>query len=393
MKFLILVLTILWLPLSALSQVNPAAGATNQFAFDLYKKNSKKPGNLFFSPLSIEVALAMTAAGAQKETLSQMIKTLHLPANYHSEFRALLGQLKGNRDFQLFLANRIWGSQGTEYNPSFLNLLHENYAADLLPLDFQKQPEPSRIIINEWVQQQTNDKIKDLLPKGSIDADTELVLTNAIYFKAKWAEPFKKDLTKEDSFFMTAAQKKSIPFMHLTSHFRYGENADMQFLEMNYQGSDLAMDILLPKNGTELSSIEKKISASVLEELHGKSSNEMVQVSIPKFKMESSMSLKETLMAMGMSLAFDEAKANFHGMRKILLGKNLSISRVEHKAFVDIDEEGTEAAAATAVVMFGKASFNLSGPLKIFNANRPFLFLIRHLNSGAILFIGRYTQP
>ena len=181
--------------------------------------------------------------------------------------------------------------------------------------------------------------------------------------------------------------------MHLTSHFRYAENADMQFLEMNYLGNELAMDILLPKDGVELSSIEKKISTSVLEELNGKSSFEDVQVSIPKFKTESSMSLKETLTAMGMPLAFDEEKANFHGMRKILPGKNLYISKVMHKAFVDVDEEGTEAAAATAVVMgIGTGRPSRLQP-KIFKANRPFIFLIRHLSSGAILFMGRYTQP
>ena len=136
-----------------------------------------------------------------------MTKTLHLPPNYHPEFRTLLGQLKGGRHFQLFIANRIWGSLGTEYYPSFLNLLQENYGAGLSGLDFKTQPEPSRLKINEWVQQQTKDKIKDLLPQKSITAETDLVLTNAIYFKGKWAEPFKKDLTKEDSFFVAATQK------------------------------------------------------------------------------------------------------------------------------------------------------------------------------------------
>ena len=192
------ILALILFPILAVSQTNKAADDSNQFGFNLYKITSKTQGNLFFSPFSIEAALAMTAAGAEQETLKQMLATLHLSQNYHSEFKTLLGQLKGNEDFQLFVANRIWGQAGSPFYPKFLNHLRENYGAELTPLDFQKQTEPSREKINKWVELQTRDKIKDLLKPGIIMKDTDLVLTNAIYFKVSWVQAFKKELTKDN---------------------------------------------------------------------------------------------------------------------------------------------------------------------------------------------------
>lgn len=391
MKYLMLFLATLWFPTSAFSQINKAAEASNQFAFELYNQIAKTPGNLFFSPLSIEAALAMTTAGAQKETLSQMTKTLHLAPNYHPEFRTLLGHLKGSKDFQLLIANRIWGGLGTEYYPSFLKLLQENYGANLSPLDFKTQPEPSRLKINQWVQQQTKDKIKDLLPDGTITPETDLVLTNAIYFKGSWTAQFEKELTKNDTFLIAATQKMSIPFMHRTSYFKYAENPELQLLEMTYKGNELVMDVLLPNPGVDLSLIEKKLTSTALGELIRKAQNAEVDVSIPKFKAESQFDLGEKLKALGMPLAFDPKKADFQGIRKIRPGDNLYISKVIHKAFVDVNEKGTEAAAATGMEMMMETS--IKPPPKIFKADHPFLFFIRHLKSGAILFMGRYSQP
>lgn len=389
-KFLVVVLTLIF-PLLAASQANKAADASNQMGFNLYKFTSKTQGNLFFSPFSIQAALAMTAAGAQQETLKQMLSTLHLSPDYHSDFRVLLGQLRGNKDFQLFVANRIWAQVGAPYYPDFLKLLLENYGADLAPLDFQKQTEPSREKINKWVEQQTRDKIKDLLKPGIITKDTDLVLTNAIYFKGSWVQAFKKEMTRDDQFQVSPAQKKSIPFMNMTSRFLYTENPELQYLRLPYKGNDLVMDILLPNQGVPLSAIEQKLNSQVFADIIKQAGSNEVEVSLPKFKAESEFDLGEILSAMGMPLAFAKFKANFRGMRKLNPGENLYISKVVHKAFVDVNEEGTEAAAATAVVM---ASTESVPPLpKIFKADRPFLFFIRHLKSGAILFMGRYSQP
>jgi serpin B len=391
MQYAVFFLISFLLPTFAFSQTSKVSQASNQLAFELYKLNSNNPGNLFFSSFSIEAALAMTAAGAQKETLRQMLKTLHLGPNYHAEFRELLAGMKGSEDFQMFIANRIWGGLGTEYSPSFLKVLRDNYGADLVALDFKKQPEPSRLKINQWVQQQTKDKIKDLLQAGTVTPATDLILTNAVYFKGVWTEPFKKDLTKPELFQISTTEKKSIPFMHTKEHFRYGESADLQLLEMSYKGSELVMDILLPKLGINLSQFEKKIDSAAVEELIGKSFREEVEVSMPKFKTESQLSLRENLVSLGMPLAFDRGKADFHGIRNIPPGENLFISAVIHKAFVDVNEEGTEAAAATAVTM-DEAAW-VPKPPQVFKADRPFVFLIRHVKSGAILFLGRYSKP
>ena len=389
-KFISVVITLSF-PLLVASQTSNVSAASNQFGFNLYKVTSKVQGNLFFSPFSIETALAMTAAGAQKETLKQMLTTLHLSSNYHSEFKNLLGQLKGNKDFQLFVANRIWGQSGTSYFPDFLKLLNENYGADLSQLDFKSQPDPSRVKINQWVQQQTRDKIKDLLKLGTITVHTDLVLTNAIYFKGSWVQAFKKEKTKDDQFQTSPTQKKSIPFMHLKAGFHYMENSDVQYLQLPYKGNDLVMDILLPKPGVQLSAIEQNLNSQVFKNLTEQASGSEVEVSLPKFKAESELDLGDTLSSLGMPLAFDKSKANFQGLRKLNAGENLFISKVVHKAFVDVNEEGTEAAAATAVEI--SAITSIPAPPKIFKADRPFLFFIRHLQSGTILFMGRYSQP
>lgn len=396
MNYVLLFFIIISLPIFTFSQTLKAVEASNQFAFNLYKSTSKSQENLFFSPFSVEAALAMTAAGAQQETLKQMLTTLHLEPNYHSEFKIILSQLNGQKDFQLYVANRIWGQLGTPYYPNFLKLLLENYGAELSPVDFKNQPDPSREKINLWVQQQTRDKIKDLLKPGVITNDTDLVLTNAIYFKASWANAFKKEMTASDQFHMSPTQKKLISFMHITKEFRYMENSELQYLQLPYKGNELIMDVLLPKPGVLLSMIEQKLNSQVFLDMNKKTILYNIEVSLPKYKTESEFDLGKTLSILGMPLAFDEHNANFKGMRPLVPNENLYISKVIHKAFVDVTEDGTEAAAATAVVMarmMGAFPSEPPPPPKIFKANRPFLFFIRHLKSGVILFMGRYSQP
>lgn len=391
MRSVTLAILIMTFPLLAFSQLNKAADASNRFGFNLYKHTAKEPGNLFFSPLSIEVALAMTSAGAQQETLKQMLSTLQIGPHFHSEFRDLLSQFHGSPHFQLFIANRIWGQSGTPYNSNFLKLLIDNYKADLAPLDFRKQPEPSRAVVNRWVEQQTRDKIQDLLPPGSITPLTDLVLTNAIYFKGSWNQEFKKELTKPDIFHVSAQGKKSVPFMNMVSDFPYTENSELQYVQLLYKGNELVMDIILPKPGIALSTLEQKLDLTAFINLTKFAVFEEVKLVLPKFKAEAQLDLAATLSALGMPLAFNPVKANFQGIRKIEPGKNIFISKVVHKGFVDVNEEGTEAAAATGAII--AVSTSIPEEPKLFKADRPFLYFIRHLKTGTILFMGRLSQP
>jgi serpin B len=374
------------------AQLNPLGATNNQFAFEIYKTQSKVEGNLFLSPLSIYSALAMTSAGAQKETLNQMIKTLHLPQSYHSEFAQLLGHLKGNQDYQLAIANRIWTSTGKAYRPQFLKMLLDHYHASPVSLDFKHKTEESRKLINSWIAQQTQNKIIDLLQSGIVDRNTEMILTNAIYFKGKWALPFSKEMTSEEDFQLSFSKTKKAQFMHMTHELRYFEDRELQLVEMVYQGHQLAMDVLLPRPGIDLNTVEQKISGSSFSALTNKLSTVPVALTLPKFKAESQFELSENLKTLGMTLPFDEDNANFSGMRD-LVNEKIFISKVIHKAFVDISEEGTEAAAATAVIMTIPGAVTQPTPPKIFNANHPFLFIIRDLKTGAILFLGRYSNP
>ncbi len=391
MKFWKLVLIAFFIPTVGFSQMNKAAQASNQFGLDLYRHISKTPGNLFLSPFSIEVALAMTAGGAQEDTLKQMMNTLRLPENYHADFKTLLSQVRGTKDYSLFVANHIWTQVGSPYYPNYLKLLIDNYGAALSPIDFKGNTEGSRQTINQWVEKQTNDKIKELLKPGVLKPDTDLVLTNAIYFKGSWKDEFKKDQTKNEDFITVAAQKESIPFMNRQDSFAYTENRDFQYLQLKYKGNAIVMDIILPQPGVALSAFEQNLSPQIFQDVEKFAYFQEVKLSLPKFRAESEFDLGEKLASLGMPLAFDSKKANFKGMRVMKPNENLFISKVIHKAFVDVSEEGTEAAAATAVV--GVITTAMPQEPKIFKANRPFLYFIRHKATGTILFMGRFSQP
>jgi serpin B len=374
-----------------LPPANKAAVASNQFAFSLYQNISQKDGNLFFSPFSIETALAMTSVGARSETFQQMKKVLKTGSVSHADFKALLAQTNGTQDYQLFVANRIWGQQGTEYFKEFQKILAENYGADLAPLDFKGKTEDSRKTINRWVEEKTKEKIKDLIPAGMIDQDTDMVLTNAIYFKGSWLNAFKKEATADGAFHVSASSMKSIPFMHLREDFGYLEKSEFQYLQLGYKGGDLIMDVILPKAGIPLSKIEQALTALTFSELTSTSGKTDIRLTFPKFKAESTFDLGDNLSKMGMPLAFDRKNANFKGIRYLKENENISISKVVHKAFVEVNEEGTEAAAATAVGMMAPAS--APAPAIEFKADRPFLYFIRHVKTGAILFMGRFSKP
>ncbi|HUW99989.1 MAG: serpin family protein [Phycisphaerae bacterium] len=379
-------------PTASAEELAQVAEGCNRFAFDLYGRLKGGEGNLFLSPYSISTALAMTYGGARGETADQMAQVLCLPSSgkaVHRAYGALQGDLNAagaGGAFELAVANRLWGEKGYTFLPDFLSLLETNYGAGLEQVDFAADTEGSRKTINAWVEKQTRDKIQDLLKPGVLDATTRLVLTNAIYFKGKWADPFNKKATRDEEFFLTPEKKVTAPLMHRTAEFGYFEGDDLQALELPYQGERLAMVVVLPKAKDGLAALEASLSA---EKVAGWVENLLpceAQVALPRFKTTAELSLGDTLVAMGMTDAFSLSAADFSGMTGT---KDLFISAVVHKAFVDVNEEGTEAAAATA----GVAAEAMPEPVPPFRADHPFLFLIRDTKTGAILFLGRILDP
>lgn len=371
------------------------------FAFDLYQALREEEGNLFYSPYSISLALAMTYAGARGETERQMAETLHftLPQErLHPAFNALDLELasrgegavgENGRRFQLNIVNSIWGQKGYSFLPEFLDVLAVNYGAGLRLLDFANEAEVSRIVINEWISEQTEGRIQDLLPPSSITPDTKLVLTNAIYFNAAWHYPFDEKNTYDGLFHLLDGSQVTVPMMNQTAPFDYAEGDGYQVVELSYRGKDpesveLSMVIFLP-DADRFEEFECSLDAERVDAVVSDLESRTVELTIPKFTYDSSFSLKETLATMGMRVAFIEA-ANFSGIDGT---RNLFISDVIHTAFVSVDEAGTEAAAATAVIA------GLAGPLQPVEVrlDRPFIFMIRDLETGAILFVGRVVNP
>jgi serpin B len=368
---------------------------SNQFAMDLYAQlDREQPGrNLFFSPTSISVALTMTAAGARGQTQSEMAYVLHLDADLaqaHAHYHRLLEQWNAvgeKRAYQLRVANRLWGQKGYPIRPEYAALTRQQYGAEMLLVDFAQAEAASREI-NRWVEQQTNDKIKDLIPPESLDALTRLVLTNAVYFKGDWVKPFDKRNTQEEDFSVSARERIKVPLMHQQTMMGYAEEETFQAIELPYAGWDLSMVVLLPKKVDGLPELEKTLKVDTLTSLVSKLHVRKVNTYLPKFTLETSFGLIPTLQAMGMKRAFTP-EADFSGVSSM---EALYISAVLHKVYVDVNEEGTEAAAATGVVLVGGGA-SLPQPIPVFRADHPFLFLIRDAKAGLILFMGRLTEP
>ena len=364
--------------------------ANNQFATDLYRQIADEKGNLFFSPSSIHTALAMTYAGARGNTAAEMAKTLHYGEGekFFSAYGRVIGRTKAAKDskYQLNIANALWLQHDKPFLAPFLKLNTDHFKAGLFDVDFTAF-EPARARINKWVEDKTREKIKDLLPPGSLNALTRMVLTNAIYFKGDWASQFKTKNTKDMDFHVSAGKKVKTPMMFQTAKFGYTETPDMQALKMPYQGKDLSMVVLLPKKDAGIAKLAKSLTAGNIDLwIKRLRRPRKVRVYFPRFKMTYKMKMNEVLKKMGMPEAFG-MKADFSGMTG---SRDLFISGVFHKAFVKVDEKGTEAAAATAVVMQLKSAMPRQ---LIFKADRPFLFLIRHEKTGMILFLGRITEP
>ena len=367
------------------------------FAFELYQELKGKEGNLFYSPYSISLALAMTYAGARGETAEQMADTLQFileQDRLHPAFNWLDAELakrgegaagKDGEGFRLNIVNAIWGQKDYEFLPAFLDVLAENYGAGLRILDFIKETEKSRLTINDWVYNQTEKRIEDLIPQGAIGELTRLVLTNAIYFNAAWAYPFDEDMTADGPFYLLDGGQVIVPMMKQTESFGYTEGEGYQAVELPYDGGELSMVILLPEAG-KFEAFEEELQAQQVSDIISGLQPTEVALTMPRFEFDSEFSLKDTLADMGMPIAFSGA-ADFSGMT----GKReLLISDVVHKAFVAVDEAGTEAAAATAVIM--ELTAVPEPPVEV-TIDHPFIFLIRDIETDAILFVGRVLNP
>ena len=387
-------------PAAGAAQLAELARGNSAFAFDLYRTLRGEPGNLFFSPHSISLALAMTHAGAAGETERQLAEALRFPLagdELHAAFNALDRELAARgadgEGFRLHVANAVWGQNGHEFLVPFLDVLGEHYGAGVRRTDFRAAPDESRIAINEWVAGRTEDRIAELIPPGVIDGLTRLVLANAVYFKAAWALPFEQGLTRPGPFRLPGGGEVETPMMRALEAFGYARGDGWQAVELAYEGAELSMVVLLPDEG-RFRAFEDSLDAALVSRMLADIRVEQLDLTMPKFEFGSRFMLAEALAAMGMTNAFDSARADFSGMdgRSCLAGDDacLYLKAVVHQAFVSVDEEGTEAAAATAAVM----TVESAGPTPIVvSVDRPFLFLIRDRATEAILFLGRFERP
>jgi len=373
------------------ASVDAVVKGNTVFAMKMHQELSSKEGNLFFSPYSISSALGMTYAGARNNTEKEMKVALHFPGGRDElcksfgELQEGLNAIQKAGDIKLSIANAIWAQKSYPFLSGFTSLVQEEYKSKIFLADFVSKAETERKVINTWVEKQTNDKIKNLIPMGVLDGLTRMVLVNAIYFKGDWASQFKESDTRERDFYVSAEKKVKAKMMYQQGKFRLTEDADAQALEMPYKGDRLSMLVLLPKQKDDIGRLEKALTAEKLRDLVAKLRKTTVEVTFPKFKVETGYDLIPPLQSLGMKDAFIR-KADFSGMDGT---KHLFISAILHKAFVEVDEKGTEAAAATAAVMALS-----SAPMHPrFNADHPFLFLIRDNTTGSILFMGRMVNP
>jgi serpin B len=372
---------------------SPIAPGINSFTIATYQQLARGDRNLALSPFNIAAALSMTLPGARGRTATEIATVVRqrYDASYDSDLAALVDDLtkSGNTGAnQLLNANALWVQKGFSIQPRFEETLAHAYRSLIAPLDFAANPEGAHSEINRWTEQHTKDKIKDLFPAGSLNSQTRLVLTSAIYFYGQWQETFLESRTESAPFALQSGAVKQTKFMSQTSHFNYTETPSSQILEMRYRGTGFAFDVLLPKTPGGLPELERSLSSANLTAWVGSLTSRNVRVSLPRFRVESEFSLRQTLSAMGMPDAFTD-HADFSGIDGS--GK-LVISEVAHKAFVDVSEQGTEAAAATGIVARA-AAMRAPEPTVIFRADHPFLFIIRDTRSGVMLFIGRLENP
>lgn len=366
------------------------------FAVDLYRRLAEQDGNLFVSPHSISVALAMTYAGARDETAAQMADVLHFTRpedDLHAAFNALDLRLTPPEDadeeaFVLHIANSLWAEEDYTFRDAFLDLLARHYGAGLWLVSFKTAYEEARAAINEWVEEETEGKIEDLIPEGGVNDLTRLVLANAIYFNAKWTHTFPEGSTQDGPFTTLEGEEVTVPMMRWSEPQRvpYTTGDGFQAVELPYRGGEAAMVLLVPDEG-QFTDFEDALTGERLQAIVDAMETQGVALTMPKFQYEAEFSLAKTLQAMGMTDAFSNEKADFSGMDGT---RDLLITDVFHKAFVAVDEEGTEAAAATAVIVGLESMPVMDAELTV---DRPFIYLIRDTETGAVLFLGRVVDP
>jgi serine protease inhibitor len=382
-------------PAAVAPDVDAVVKGNTTFAIDLYQKLKSQPGNMFFSPYSISTALAMTYAGARGQTETEMAKVLHvsLPQQrVHEAYSVLVNwpqQIQNRNRVTLVAANSLWCQQGYQFTDAFLNLSRTRYGAEAEMVDFVNGTDAARQKINTWVDRKTQGKIKEILSPGAVSGSTVLVLCNAVYFKGRWKTQFDPKLTRQGQFTTATSEKVTVPMMSVKSSLWTDRQTGFDILELPYAGGDVGMFILLPQAVGGLPLLERRLTAESVRDWfagweHGTASE--TTVILPRFKATCGFDLSRNLAAMGMPSAFEEATADFSGMTGSR--RRLFISGVAHKAFIEVNEEGTEAAAATATVMTRGIQHD-----SVFVVDHPFLFLIRENRTGSILFLGRIVDP
>lgn len=378
------------------------AADNNEFALDLFReivnveetKSQRK--NIFFSPYSVSSALAMTYAGAKGETAEQMEEALRFylcPEKLHesfSEFDTMLDAVQEKGNVELSIANSIWPQEGFDLKDNYVKLLKRHYDISVTPVNYSSAVEAARRRINSWVEEKTKERIKDLIGKKVLTPLTRLVLVNAIYFKGVWLHPFEEENTREAPFYLNGGETVDVSIMYQEERLKYGVFEGIQALELPYDGENLSMMIMLPEKNGNVDELAKSLSTERFEKIERLMETRKVQVFLPRFELNwGTESLKDELIELGMAEPFEAGVADFSG----IAGDpgDVNISDVLHKAFVKVNEEGTEAAAATAVIVVTRSA--TPEEVVVFRADRPFLFFIKDNNTGAILFAGQCRNP
>jgi serpin B len=385
-------------PASTPDEMTRLARSSNAFGFDLYRRLGPGGGNRAFSPASVSTALAMAWPGARGGTAEQMQRVLHFEATPDAVMQAsgrLATSLQDpSRPVVFRIANGLFGEKTTEFVPAYLDATRAAFGAGLEPVDFKRAAEKARLLINGWVEEKTEKRIRDLVPRGAVDRETRLVLVNAIYFLGDWEDPFEKEATRPAPFSVSASATKDVPTMHAVESFRFVAKDGLKAVELPYKGGHMSMLIVLPDAMDGLPAVEASLTGDRLDGIARSLASTRVHVSLPKFEVDppGSMALGEALRGLGMADAFSPAQADFTAIADPPDPRDrLFLSEVFHKAFVKVDEKGTEAAAATAAVM-ARAAAALAPPAE-FKADHPFLFFLRDSGSGLVIFMGRVADP
>jgi serpin B len=399
---ILILMVVLVLPVFSLAKEDSVSGENLEsenvaFAIDLYKKQCTRSGNISWSPFSISASLAIAYAGAQGNTRKQMASALRFSLHqedHNASFESLwltLKKLEDKGGVSLDYANSLWPQKGFEILPEYREILKTYHGASVTSLDYQLQPGEASQTINRWVEERTKGKIKDIIPPNAINSGTKMVLTNAICFRGDWEQKFEDDSTEDSEFFLSSDNSVKTRLMKRSGTFNYADTGSLQILEMSFAGGDLSMVALLPRERDGINLLEADLSSDNFKLWKNKMVSTKVLVHFPKFEITSSFDLSEALVSIGMVDAFSSKDANFDGIAR-RNDSALYLSSVIHKAFVEVNEGGTQASASTSIML--SDGLSLSDPqIAVFRADHPLIFLIQENQTGTILFMGRVSEP